>query len=340
MARHIRKVHEGNALNRDYIAMTVPLLLMGFFFNGPRVLLLALTALITARVADRIAAMMRSKKYDKTENSSLLIAMIIVLMMPVTVDYRVIITAVLVAVLVGKEAFGGYQSYPFNPAAVGFCMATVAWPQQVMSYPAPLNWLLKPFPQTFEAMWSMWNFEGATLVSGPAATLRAGALPTTSTMDLLLGNYAGPIGASCILIIAACAVYLFIKKRMSLVAPLTFLGVCVLITFLFPRYELISWSTFPYDILQRLQVVKFEMLSGALVFAAVFLVTEEGTLPKYTLSRLIYGAVLGVAAMAFRYFGVYELGICFGFLIVNAISGYFDRAIAAKSAAKKEAALP
>lgn len=340
MTKPAKIIHEGNALNRDYIGMTVPLYLMAFFYYGPKVLVLALLGVITATLTDRLAARLRSRKFDASENSSIAIALIIVLMMPATVRLRVVVAAVLVAILVGKEAFGGYGSYPFNPAAVGFCVAAVSWPEQMLRYPAPLNWLLQKewnWPQ----LWQSWSFEGVSLVEGPSMTLRNGGLPKIDFWNLLLGNYAAPLGASCTLVILACAVYLLVRRRISLVAPLAFMAVIALIAFFFPRYTEISWAEFPFDFWKRMQVVKFETLSGALVFAGVFLISEPGTLPKNKYSRLIYGVLMGVATMMFRYFGTYELGTCFSILLVNAISGYFDRAISsavAKRASKEVAA--
>ncbi|MDL2218971.1 RnfABCDGE type electron transport complex subunit D [Ruminococcaceae bacterium OttesenSCG-928-O06] len=336
MSKHGRKIHEGNALNRDFIAMTVPVYLMAFFFYGPRALLLGLVGVLTARITDRFAAVLRGRRYDSTENSSVVIALILVLMLPATVPYSLVVMAVLVAVLVGKEAFGGYQSYPFNPSAVGFCVAAVSWPQQVFRYPAPLNWMLQE-NLTFEQLLSLWRFEGVTLVEGPSMTLRNGGLPRIDFWDLLLGNYAGPMGLCCSLVILSCAVYLLVRRRISVLAPAGFLAVVCLIAFVFPRYSEIFFATFPQDVIQRLQVVKFELLSGAIIFASVFMISEPGTLPKNPLSRLIYGILLGFATMMFRYFGTYELGTCFAILLVNAVSGYFDRAIASRSAKKKAA---
>ena len=37
----------------------------------------------------------------------------------------------------GKEAFGGYGSYPFHPAAVGYVVAAVLASDQVCRYPQP-----------------------------------------------------------------------------------------------------------------------------------------------------------------------------------------------------------
>ncbi len=330
-----KKIHEGNALHRDFIFMTLPVFLMAFFFYGPRTLLLGLVAVSTALLADRVSSVLRGRPHDSSEISSISIALVLVLMMPANVRFIIVVVAVLIAVLVGKEAFGGYGSYPFNPAAVGFCVAAVSWPQEILSYPAPSGWLSRPFP-SFERLLSMWSFEGVELVQGPSLTLRNGGLPNIDLWNLLLGNYAGPMGVGCSLVILACAVYLLLRKRMELWAPLFFLGTVAVIAFIFPRYTEISFATWPEDIWVRLQVVKFELFSGAIIFAAVFLASEVGTMPKNWTSQILYGIFLGLATMLFRYFGIYELGVCFGFLLVNAFSGYFDRAVDHLQARRKE----
>ena len=44
-----------------------------------------------------------------------------------------------------------------------------------------------------------------------------------------------------------------------------------------------------------------------------------------TNSRILYGVLVGAATMGFRYFGVYDTGVCFALLTVNSISGWLDR---------------
>ena len=75
--------------------------------------------------------------YTNKDLSNESFSLIIALLMPATVDWYVVIMAVLAGVLIGKEVFGGYGSYPFNPAAVGYAVAAVSWPEQVFRYPQP-----------------------------------------------------------------------------------------------------------------------------------------------------------------------------------------------------------
>lgn len=338
MSQKKKVIHEGNAANKDMIVMTLPLLVMGVFFYGPRVIALALAAALTAKIADKFAAMLRGRRYDATENSSITTALIITLLMPATVRFEVLIIAVLAGVLVGKAAFGGYGCYPFNPAAVGYCIVAVSWPEEIFRYPQPQSWLINT-QWTAENLWKVWSLADAPLTDGPSFVLKNGGLPQINTWNLLLGNYVGPLGVTACLVILACAVYLVLKKRLPLGAPVTFLLTAAVLVFLLPRAPEGAWMISILDNpMQRLQAVKYEMLSSAFIFSAVFLISDPCTLPKNKTSQCVYGFLIGISTIVFRYFGTYELGVCFSLLVVNSVSGYFDRMVAniqARRTAKK-----
>lgn len=119
--------------------MTIPLLCMACFLYGLRPLLLCGAALLTGNLCDRLVSLLRRRVYRAGDFSNESFALIIALLMPATVDWYVVIMAVLAGVLIGKEVFGGYGSYPFNPAAVGYAVAAVSWPEQVFRYPQPIS---------------------------------------------------------------------------------------------------------------------------------------------------------------------------------------------------------
>lgn len=312
------------AINGDYIWMTLPLMAMGIYLYGMRTALLCLTAVVTANVCDRIVALLRNHAYEKKDISSETIGLILVLLFPVTVKYYVVVIAVSVAVLLGKEAFGGYGAYPFNPMALGFAVAGVSWPEQVFGYPAPFTKI------------PLWDASAVATAQGAAYTLRIGGTPNISLFNLVLGNYAGPIGITSTLIIIACAMYLWMRKRITFAAPVSFMVVCTLIAFLFPRMGGIGLAL-PWQYLNlRVASVVYEILSGALIYAAIFLINEPVTAPRSELSRLVCGALLGVLTMLFRYFGTYDLSVCFSILAMNSVTGYFDRILAPKAKRIKE----
>ena len=100
----------------------------------------------------------------------------------------------------------------------------------------------------------------------------------------------------------------------------------VIIVFLFPRQlGLTEDASFAVSAMFRLRCVRDELLTGAMIFSAVFLLNEPYTCAHHRLGRILYGIMVGAFTMGFRYFGVYETGVCFALLAVNSISGWLDR---------------
>ena len=254
--------------------MAVPPLCMACYLYGLRPLLLCGIAMLTGNLCDRLVSLLRHRVYQNSDLSNESFALVIALLMPVTVDIYVLVAAVLAGVLIGKEVFGGYGSYPFNPAAVGYAVAAVSWPEQVFRYPQPYTAI------------PLWDASGVPVSSAIEDTLSSGGMLNYSSIALSLGEYAAPMGTGAALVLLACGLF---------------------------------------NALPRLQCVRDELLTGAVLFSAVFLINEPYTCAHHRMGRILYGVLVGVASMGFRYYGVYETGVCFAVLAVNSISAWIDR---------------
>ena len=127
-------------------------------------------------------------------------------------------------------------------------------------------------------------------------------------------------------VLVACGLFLWMQKDVRLSASLSFLITAGLIVFFFPRQlGLTEGTAFTAGLVFRLRCVRDEMLTGAMLFSAVFLLNEPYTCAHHRRGRILYGAMVGAFTMGFRYFGVYETGVCFAILAVNSISGWLDR---------------
>lgn len=296
--------------------MAVPLIIFAAYLYGPRPVALCFLALVTGNLCDRLVALLRRRRYMSADLSNESFALVIALLLPATVSWYVLVAAVLAGVLVGKEAFGGYGSYPFHPAAVGYVVAAVSWPEQVFRYPQPYTAL------------PLGDVSGVPVVTGISSTLRNGGLPDISTFSLVLGEFAAPMGTGAALIILACGMFLLVHKDINRSAAVSFVITCAAIAFLFPRQADLVGTAIGESVLPRLNVVKYELMSGAMLYSAVFLLNEPYTCPRSRLGRSLYGVLVGVASMCFRYFGAYETGVCFALLMVNSVSGWLDRVVA------------
>ena len=293
--------------------MAVPVLCMACFLYGVRPLLLCGIAVLTGNLCDRLVSLLRRRVYQAGDFSNESFALVIALLMPVTVDIYVLIAAVLAGVLIGKEIFGGYGSYPFNPAAVGYVVAAVSWPEQVFRYPQPYTSI------------PLWDASMVPVSSTIEDTLRSGGMLNIRSLVLSLGEYAAPMGTGAALVILACGLFLWTQKDAHMSASVSFLITCALIAFFFPRQAGLADSAVLANILPRLQCVRDELLTGAILFSAVFLLNEPYTCVHHRMGRILYGVLVGVVSMGFRYYGVYETGVCFALLAVNSVSAWIDR---------------
>lgn len=279
-----------------------PLLVMAVYLWGLRPLAVVGAAVATALVCDFLAALLRSRRWQPQDLSSPLFAVLLACLMPASVSYYVIVVSTATAILVGKHLFGGFGSYPFHPTALGYVVAVVSWPAQVLSFPAPFT-----TPEISGAATT-------AFVETPAATLKLGGLPNLTSINVTLGVFAGPLGATATLVVLACGLTLLAVRRFDVAAPLGFVGICALLVRLFPRVAGV----------EIVDLWRMEGLVCGLAFGAVFLLQDETTAPSRFGARLLYGVLVGLLTIAYQYYGSCPYGICFGVLGGNALSGFLE----------------
>lgn len=307
MSEKALKRHESFVPCRDYIFVLLLLAGMSTYLYGWRVLILCALSLATALVCDLLVCGLQRTEFDITDLSSYTFALIFTIMLPASVSFGVVLVGTAVTVLLGNHAFGGYGHYPFHPSAFGFAFVSVCYGAVIYQYPKP-----------FTALGLSWS-TSATLSTGVAQALRQGGVPSADETQLLLGQYAGPMGTTFCLIILSCMLLLIARGTMSWQLPVTYLATCALWAFAFPRIQT-----------TRLLSVVYEMLSGAVIFAAVFIIAAPSLTPVSRRGKALCGFVLALVTMLYRTVGVFEMGVCFAALLVHPLSPWFDRILAPK----------
>lgn len=321
-APHIRYPESNQTMMSDVLLLLALLTIPAYLFYGPRTLVICLVSVSCAAASDCACVMLRGHRPNVRDLSPVVTGMITALMMPASIPYGVVACAAVFAIVVAKQPFGGAGGNLFNPAAAGVSFAAICWPQQMFLYPAPFS-RLDVFGTFSERLSSFVYQSGAgraamevvvPLTQNPSFVLKSGRTPTNSIIDMALGNYPGPMGATNILVILACLVYLILRRGVRWHLPVSFLGACAAIAFIFPRVNA-----------ERLTSVCYELMSGALLFGAVFMMSDPVTSPKRDSSLAIYGVFAGVCTMLFRYFGGFEESIAFTVLFANAFVPIIDR---------------
>nr|WP_319489540.1 RnfABCDGE type electron transport complex subunit D [uncultured Caproiciproducens sp.] len=286
-----------SSMMRDVLFTLAMLLVLPVVHYGVRPLVMAGVTMLACALCEILFSLIQTKSISLSDCSSMVTGMMIVMLMPLNAPLWLPCAAAAFAILVAKMPFGSIGHTPFNPAAAGVAFATLCWPKLMFSYFNPAVSQTIPAYENFTA----------ELVRSPAAVLKSGLKPDILPLDMLWGVFAGPLGTTGILIICACGLFLFLKRTARWEITASFLVVAVLIAAFFPRIACSALTS-----------VKYELMSGSLLFCSVFMITDPVTAPHRTIGRILYGAFAGFVIMMFRRFGAFEQGASFAILIANA----------------------
>lgn len=279
------------------------LLVLPVIYFGPRPLLLALCAIAVCLACDVLFCLVFRRTVGSGDPSPLVTGLVIALLMPANAPYWLPALAAVFAMLAAKLPFGSTGRNLFNPAAAGVAFATVCQPALLFSYADPAA---GPLP--------LGDASQAVLGAAPGASLAQGLKPSILPLDMLWGVYPGPMGCTAALVIGAASLYLFFKRTAQWETTVFFLLAAALAAVLFPRIACSALTS-----------VKYELLSGSLLFCSVFLAGDPVTSPRTFTGRCLYGFLAGALVMAVRHAGAYEQGACFAILIANAFTPVFDQ---------------
>lgn len=322
-----------------------PLAIAAMYFFGLRVLALLAVSIVFGFCTEWY---MQSLKKGKVSYAVFVTATIYSLSLPPTTPFWIAAVGIVVAILFGKEVFGGFGKNIFNPAVVGRAFVYVSFPIEMTGRFVPV---FSGFPGGF-THWSIASLEKLPEPFARAGLSAADALTaatpmwarrdfqfTTDWLPMLLGNIggvftsgdtakvlaAGSMGEVSAVLIVIAAIYLIITKTAQwrlMVATLSgAIGINLLLKYIFG--------------ISAVPPLHFTLLSGALLYGAVFMVTDPVSAPKVPLSQWIYGLFIGMLLVFFRYKSIFAGGLAFSLLLGNMIAPSLDLWIKRYREAKK-----
>lgn len=308
LAPHIRTEARAGHMVLDILLAALPLGLYSYVNYGLRPVIILLVSMATAILCEAVCCLVGHRSLRAiTDGSAAVTGLLIGLVMSPMVDYWVPMLGAAFAIIVVKAPFGGFGRNVFNPAAAGIAVLTFCFPRRMFSYPAFSTVSTLPLDMSVDA--------GEAIVEQSlAAQLRAGALPSLTKLQLLLGDFAGPIGATAALILVAFILYLLFRRSVSPWTVLPYLVTCAAIAWLFPLPGM-----------DRLYSALAQLCAGYVLFTGVFFLNDPVTTPRFWLGRLFYGIFTAVLVMLLQRIGRAEAGSCFAILIMNALSPIIDR---------------
>jgi electron transport complex protein RnfD len=294
--------HNGSGIpERSYNIMiaALPALLVGIAYFGIPALGVICLSISSAIGWELLMNRATRRPFLVGDGHSAMIGMLFGMLLPATAPWWLVIIGTFLAIVIGKEIFGGIGSNPFNPAVLACAILMVSW-QTRMDFDTALANMHLPFAGIFP-LTAVKNFGSA-------------AAADFNLIDLFLGHQIGGIGTTCGLALIFGGIYLMFRGFIRWEIVFSFLASIVIFATLFKILDPTNFAG-PW----------IHLLSGYTLFGAIFLATEDSSSPVNFIPMMIYGALGGLMTILIRNIGTHVDGVIFALLIANLFNPLVDK---------------
>lgn len=318
---HIRSRVTTRRLMLDVIIALLPCLIAGIVFFGWYALALAAISVGSAVATEFVYALIYRKCWKDFKGAvrhiikdfdftSIISGLILALIIPVTVDWYLPLLGSIFAIALCKMLFGGTGRNLVNPACTARIFLFISF-SAMTAYVGTciVPALVTPGADVTEIL------SGATPLT--ALFVKDGGM-TLSLGDLFLGTGVdGCIGETCKLAIVVGFLWLVLRRVIKWYYPLIYIGVTGLFAV---ALRGVAYETFAEFITYFMSSI----LSGGLLFGAVFMATDYSTSPKSTAANVVYFVCLGLLTAGLRKATGIEV-VSFCILLMNCLTPLLDR---------------
>ena len=286
---HMRSSVTTQSIMRDVLIALAPATVGAVVLFGLRALLLIAVSVATCVLGEFLFNLICKKQQTIGDLSAVVTGVILALNLNTKTTVWQMIVGALFAIIVVKCFFGGIGCNFANPAATARVFMLISFGELASAVSTQFSDLIA----------------GAT----PLGNLANGdELP--SLIDMLLGNRGGAMGETCAIAILAGFVYLVVRRVIAWQVPTVFVATVFVLSFI---------------ITKDFNMALYYVLSGGLLFGAVFMATDYVTTPIRTSGRMIFALGCGIITVLIRFFGSYPEGVSFAILIMNILSPFIDK---------------
>ena len=320
---HVRSNETTTGIMLDVIIALVPALIMSAIYFGTRALVLTAVTVGSAVLAEWVSRKVMKRSNTLGDLSAIVTGLILAFNLPATLPLWMAAIGSIIAIVVVKQMFGGIGQNFVNPAMTARVILMVSFPT------AMAKWIV-PFENAWSADAVTSATPMATLASAKGGDLSAvaDALPTLT--DMLLGRHGGSMGEVCSIALICGGLYLIMRKVISPIIPVAFIGTVAVTMFLYSGFNL--------------EYTAYQLLGGGLMLGAFFMATDYTTCPINKKGKLIFGIGCGLITFVIRVFGALPEGVSFSIILMNIFVPHIENLCASKpfgtlkeKKAKKEA---
>ncbi len=302
---HIKNPEKTSTIMLDVLIALIPAFAWGVYVFGFRALLIGVLSVGCCVGFEAACQFILRRPVTVSDLSACVTGLLLAMNLPVGVPLFIPVVGSFFAIVIVKQLFGGIGKNFVNPALAARVFL-FSWAGELSTFTTPGSVVNSLLP----------TLDPADLVVGatPLASLKEELAPGASVMDMFLGNVGGCIGEVSALLLLAGGIWLLFRRIITWHTPVAFIGTVAILSLLFPRLSG-----------QPLESMLYEVFSGGLFLAAIFMATDYATTPVTPRGRIIFGVGCGALTYLIRRFGSYAEGVSFSILIMNLLVWYIDK---------------
>ena len=204
--------HNGSSLSmKSYNIMlaALPAVIMGIYQYGAPALGVVALSVSTAMIWELIMNYVTKRQVTIGDGNAALIGLLMAMLLPASTPWWAVLIGTFLAVVVGKQIFGGIGCNPLNPVLVSIAIILLSWKGLLDFDEALVNYDL--------------GFEVMVYPLAALKHLGTSVVLNYSVGDLLMGQYTGAIGSTFGLGLIIGGIYLMLRGMIRWEISISFL---------------------------------------------------------------------------------------------------------------------
>jgi electron transport complex protein RnfD len=299
---HAPFLHNGSSITArsyDIILAALPAVAMGIYQYGAPALGVVALSISCAMLWELMMNLVMGRPVSIGDGNAAVIGLMFAMLVPATMPWWAVLTGTFVAVVIGKQIFGGIGCNPLNPALVSIAIITLSWGGLMDFDEALVNHDLG-----FYAAYPL----------GAVKHFGASSVSHYNLPDLLMGLQTGGIGSAFGLGLIIGGLYLTLRGHIRWEIPVSFIAGIFLTAFIFNMANPDKYAG-----------PVFHLLTGYTLIGAFFLATEDSSSPVNFIPMLLYGLMGGALTILIRNIGAFADGTVFAILLMNVANPLLDK---------------
>lgn len=279
---HVRDNSSTFRIMLDVCIALLPACVFGVVNFGVRALWVLLVSVASCVLSEFLFEKILKKPNTIGDLSAVVTGLLLGMNLPSTIPLWMAALGGVFAIVIVKQLFGGLGQNFMNPALGARCFLLISFAGRMTTF----------------------TYDGVTGAT-PLALLKTEGLSSVNIMDMFVGNISGVIGETSVIALLVGALYLFIRRVITPLIPVVYIGVFAIFILLFGGQG--------FD----LKFLAAHICGGGLMLGALFMATDYVTSPVTNLGKVIYAAILGVLTGLFRVFGNAAEGVSYAIIFTN-----------------------